>query len=378
MLSLFDPTQSRPLLVTTRQGWGQNYYEQRSVELDGRPARQLVFRRNDDAPAHVPAHVWLDWTALDRLAGLSVDIHGSGSGARLYLDCLDASGWGLRFNLGADQAAGWRTYQLDPGDIAASWGACSSKRGFDAPLQPVALVVEDHENRGAWTLGLGAVTAQAQAMEPRPAQGAASCQLNRHTLSLDLQRGGQTLLHGLALSGELPGKLPRDFRTLSVRNAQAVAHGHYSAELACGEVRLPLEVKLEQLSSAVWIARYELLPRAGLEVVRLDVRASLGFRAVQGLSYGTDEEWLGELDGRVNLEPVLAEPAIWEPLAIGAAGAGRLRIKADGPVLKTLQLLDLRAEEGLPEYALQIVVAYGETYPEGAPLKFGVLLDTGS
>lgn len=378
MLSIYDPGQAAPLLVTARPGWGICHYEQRMQELDGRAARRLSFRRGDDARPQVPTHVWLPWTALTSLAALNVEIHGSGSGVRLYLDCLDDDGWGLRFYLGSDQSEGWRSLSLDPGDISASWGPCAGKRQYSPPIQPVALVIEDHENSGGWTLGLGSISANAEAVEPAPPQGSASCQLDRANLTLDLLLGGRRILRSFGLQGLLPGSAPREFRQLGISGISALAHGHYQAELAAGDDRLPLQVQLQQLSASVWILRYELGTRPGLKLERLDLRGSLAYREVAGLSYGVDEQWLGKLDGQPGSDALLAEPAIWQPLTLGSSSRGRLRVKADGPVLKTLQLLDRRAEDGLPEYAVEVVVARDEEFPLGGTLKFGVLLDGSS
>jgi hypothetical protein len=377
-ISIYDPVEkAAELLITTRPGWGSCYYEQRSNQLGGRAATELTFRRGDEARAQVPTHVWIPWTALDGLKALTIEIHGCASGARLFLDCLDAEGWGMRFSLGSDQAEGWRSFQFDPGDISATWGPCAGKRQFISPLQPVALVIEDHENLGQWTLGLGRISADAELAEPS-ASGDPSCQLDRNTLTLDVRSGTRRMLRNFGLHGLLPGTAPADFRQLSLRNVSAIAPAHYSAQLVAGDLALPAEVQLVQVSASVWILRYSITMRPGLKLDSLDLRGSLNYRDVVGLSYGAGEQWLGKLDGQPARDPLLAEPAIWEPLVIGSSGRGRLRIKADGPVLKTLQLLDLRNEHGVPEYAVEIVISREEEFPVGGTLNFGVLIDTSS
>jgi hypothetical protein len=374
MLTIYDPAEPRPLLLTARREWGSNHYELRSVELAGRPATELVFRRGDEARAMVQSCLWLPWTALDKVGGLSVDLHCTNSGAKLFLDCLDADGWGLRFFLGTDQYAGWHTFRFDPFELAATWGACAGKRSSTDPLQPVALMIEDHADRGSFELGLGQVVAQAQPAEPLALHGEAACNLDRSTLELDITRGAR-LLRNFGLRAMLPGPGQADFRRLSVRNVKPLAHGLYQAELASGEVRLPLEVELQQISSQVWIVRYELHFRTALRLDELHLRGLLGYREAVGLSFVAGDDEAAELDGRPSAEPVLAEPAIWESLSIGVPGEPLLRIKADAPVLKSLQLLDLRAEEDTPSYAVEVIVARDEEFAAGTELKFNMLFD---
>jgi hypothetical protein len=123
----------------------------------------------------------------------------------------------------------------------------------------------------------------------------------------------------------------------------------------------------------MWMLQFDLQPTAPLKLERLDLRASISMRAGVGLTFAAEDEELGRLDGRPVTDSILAEPAIWEPLVL-SSGPSKLRIKAGGPVLKTMRLLDLRVEEDLPEYAIEIVVAYDETLA-AASHKFNLLLD---
>jgi hypothetical protein len=376
MITVYDPAQPQPTLFAARHEWGLSHYETRLTEFGGKPALALVFRRGDEARPQVQSALWLPWTALAGVGGMTVDLFCSNSGAKLYLDCMDGDGWGLRFFLGTDQYDGWHTFRFDPFEIAATWGTCTGKRSSTDPLQPAALVVEDHEDRGSFELGLGQINAQAEPSEETPPVGEATCILNRATLELDVARGGRPLLRGFALHGMIPGAAPADFRRLTVANVNAVAHGHYQAELAAGDVRLPLEVELQQISSQVWILRYSLRIRSELQLERLDLRGLLPYRSVAGLDYAAGEDEQGRLDGQPRQDGLLAEPAMWEPLIIGRPGGEQLRIKADGPVLKSLRLLDLRTDEDIPSYAVDVTVARDETLAAGTELKFNMLFDS--
>lgn len=375
MITIYDPAEPQATLLTARQEWGRAHYETRHTELAGRPATALVFRRADDSKPQMQSCLWLPWTALVQVGGLTVELFCNESGVKFYLDCLDGDGWGLRFFLGTDQYNGWHTFRFDPFEIAATWGACAGKRAVTDPLQPVALVIDDHDNRGAFEVGLGKIVAQAQPAEDTPPAGEASCTLDRATLEFDLARGGRRLLRNFGLHGLLPGSAPADFRRLAVRNVLAVAHGHYRAELAAGEVSLPLEVELQQLSSQVWLLRYDLRVRAALKLEQLDLRGLLHYRDTAGLQYAAGDGGAAMLDCHPRADSLLADPPMWESLFLGHAGGEKLRIKADGPVLKSLRLLDLRTDEDNPCYAVDVTVARDESIEAGTELKFNMLFD---
>jgi hypothetical protein len=183
------------------------------------------------------------------------------------------------------------------------------------------------------------------------------------------------VLRGFGLRGLLPGAAPADFRRLSVRNVTAVAHGHYKAELGTGEVSLPLEVELQQISSQVWVLRYALRLRTTLRVEQLELAGLIQYADAAGLVYAAGEASPQPLVPRAEGEPVLAEPAIWESLFIGPREGRSLRLKADGPILKALRLLDLRQEEDFPAFGVVITVAQDEELPAGAELKFSMIFD---
>jgi hypothetical protein len=374
MVTVYDPAQAQTLLITARQGWGLSHYEQRSSVNSGQAVREIVFRRGDEAKPNVPTHVWLPWTQLERVAGMNVDICCQETGMRLYLDCIDADGWGMRFNLGRDTYRGWHTFKYDPGDVKEAWGPCTGKKYPTEPIQPVALVIDDIDNKGSFSLGLGKITAQGEMLPVAPAAGTAACALDKNSLELNLKRGGRPLIERLRLQGLTAGGLTPEARTLKVRNTSAAAYNHYKGELAAGTVVFPLEVQLEQSSSFMWKATYRLHVPPEVKLEALDLCADMAFMNVVGLPFYAEEELLGTLDGVPGSEAVLAEPAIWEPLILGESGQGGLRIKADSPVLKTLRLLDRRVEEDLPEYGLEIVVARDEAFPTGE-VKFSIVLD---
>ena len=75
------------------------------------------------------------------------------------------------------------------------------------------------------------------------------------------------------------------------------------------------------------------------------------------------------------IEALLAEPSEWEQLQLGDQPARQVRFTTKGPVVKSLRLLDRRVEQDYPAYALEVLLAHGETFSAGTEVEFTLIID---